>query len=126
MTPDPRVQEIRETLAEWEKWPCNCDGALEGEYGVGLCDFHLKSGEAITFLLSSLDARERRIEELEAKVADSWFEACAKERDEAHTLLGRLVEALEWYHMAGCTTHHQGCIACDALADARRALGARG
>ena len=115
MTPDARVQEIRERF--WR--------ILDRQQILNPQEEHERLNwlDDIRDLLSALDARERRIEELEAKVADSWFEACAKERDEAHTLLGRLVEALEWYHMAGCTTHHQGGIACDALTDARRALG---
>ena len=110
MTPDARVQEIR----EWVKnmtWPDIVKDELQ-------------------FLLSTLDARERRIEELESHVKPGHDTAL-------DTLLGRLVEAAaEYRRLSNCFKIYPdrfreewwkaGALLLDALTDARRALGERG
>ena len=107
MTPDARVQEIR----EWVKnmtWPDIVKDELQ-------------------FLLSTLDARERRIEELESHVKPGHDTALK-------ALLGRLVEAadalLDLYDPVARSfpfdIHKVLKPLIDSVADARRALGARG
>ena len=120
MTPDPRVQEIRE--------------------------FHRHRGLTTTdcrtcFLLSALDARERRIEELDRPQPcppehrppppgyHSWHDKAVGLEE----LLGRLVEVVEQKIRSDISNRIQlhgekdhVCLLCVVLTDARLALGARG
>ena len=153
MTPDARVQEIRE----------RCD-TMETFMETFLTTFPWKDWDASRvmelveeqrFLLSSLDARERRIEELEKELnrfrlirhveGSSHSTGCWIWGDDGRglnggpcncgalinyhrLLLGRLVEAAE--HWRNPSVYNEGCTDCRksdaALTDARLALGERG
>ena len=108
MTDAERVQEIRERIKTWDI--CSVTDA--------------------GYLLSALDARKRRIEELEQHQHE-WHSGEIADR----ALLGRLVEALEdllqtqWQHrcvdkIGGCTAVSELSLqdVTEAIADARRAL----
>ena len=125
MTPDARVQEIRDATAT-DKW---------GVHGYR---------EACRDLLSTLDARERRIEELEKEPVITLPEGknvslgeLVELYEDYRTLLGRLVEAAaEYRRLSNCFKNYPdryreewwkaGALLLDALTDARRALGERG